>query len=68
MEDSGSIPGYKECVNAILTADSKIEDMDEYAREELLSIREWLGEWHPEHFDFDETAKQLKRPVRPIEL
>lgn len=68
LEDSGGIMGYEENINALLTDDSKIKDMDEYAREDLLSRREWLCDWHPEHFDFDATVKQLKRPVPSIEL
>lgn len=67
-EDCGGIMGYEESVDALLVPDSKLKDMDEYAKEDLLSRREWLGNWHPEHFDFEATAKQLKRPIRSIEL
>ena len=63
-EDCGSIMGYEECVEAVLISDSKLQTMDAYAKDELLSRREWLGDWHPEHFDFEATAKQMKRPVR----
>jgi len=63
-EDCGGTMGYEQCVEAFMASETDIKRMDEYNREELLSIRKWLGDWDPRRFDFDATAKKLKCPIR----
>lgn len=67
-EDCGGIMGYEQCVMALQATDSEIRAMDEYEKEDILSRQEWLDDWDPENFDFDVTAKRLKRPIRSVEL
>jgi hypothetical protein len=44
-EDCGGIPGYENCVAVAFDRPTdEIEDVEE--------LREWMGDWHPERFDF----------------
>ena len=67
-EDCGGLMGYQQCVDAFFATDADLEKMDEYEKEELLSLREWMADWDPGRFDFETTAKQLKRSVRSVEF
>lgn len=62
-EDCGSIPGYYQCLEAFRISDAELERLDEEQRDELLSVREWFGDWDPERFDFEATAGQMRRRV-----
>jgi hypothetical protein len=43
-EDCEGIPGYENCVAVAL--DEPTDDIDD-----VESLREWLGDWHPDRFD-----------------
>jgi hypothetical protein len=64
LEDCGSTIGYQKCLEALRITDKKLSELDEYAKDEILQTKEWMGNWHPEKFDFEQTAKQLRKPVR----
>ena len=63
-EDCGGTTGYELCVDSFFTSEAELEKREEYEKEEILSWREWMGDWDPRRFEFDATAKQLRRPVR----
>lgn len=63
-EDSGGIPGYYEALEAFRISDEELAELDPEIKDELLSMREWLGDWDPERFDFEATGKELARRVR----
>ena len=62
-EDCGSIPGYYQCLEAFRISDAELGRLDEEQREELLSTREWFGDWDPERFDFEAAAGEMRRRV-----
>jgi hypothetical protein len=49
-EDCGGIPGYEDCVRVAKGG----KDPD--------GLREWMGDWNPERFDFKEMARHFDRP------
>jgi hypothetical protein len=60
-EDCGGIPGYEACV-----AVARGDDLDE-VREwtDVDGLAEWMGDWHPEHFDLDVVRQAFDRVDRP---
>lgn len=46
-----------------LTAEELDRLGDEAIKEKLLSWREWFGDWDPERFDFEATAREMTRRV-----
>jgi hypothetical protein len=68
-EDCGGIPGYEECVGAARMSDTEFEQIeDEVEKDELATRKPWIGDWHPEQFDFAEVSKEFDRPVHYPEL
>ena len=67
LEDCGGVPGYERCVAAYEVSKRELAGLDEDDEAEVLSMREWIGEWDPEEFDFDATAKELEEPIYPVE-
>ena len=63
-EDCGGIDGYYRCLEAFRISEKELAALEEETREELLSTREWFGNWDPERFDFEEVARLMKLPVR----
>ena len=63
-EDSGGVPGYYQALESFRISDEELDELDAEIRDELLSVREWFGEWDPEKFDFEATAKEMSRRVR----
>ena len=63
-EDSGGIDGYYRCLEALRITEAELARLDEDIREDLLSTRQWLGDWDPERFDYEATARELARRVR----
>lgn len=51
-EDSGSLPGYEECVEVAM------------GRRKDAELREWMGGWHPEHFDLKAGQQVFDRRKR----
>ncbi len=66
-EDCGGVPGYERCIAAIGISKTELASLDD-DDEEMLSRREWMGDWDPEEFDFDATARQLRLAVHPAEF
>ena len=64
-EDCGGIPGYYQCLEAFRISEAELGRLDEDQREDLLSTRKWFGNWDPERFDFEETAREMRRRVPP---
>jgi len=58
QEDSGGIPGYIESVEVASGAYSEAQLAED---PDLSSRREWLGDWHPDRFDFEKTRKKFDR-------
>ncbi len=58
QEDSGGFPGYIESVEVASGAYSEAELAED---PDLGSRREWLGDWHPDRFDFEKTRKKFDR-------
>ena len=52
-EDCGGIHGYRDCVRAVRTG----RDRD--------GLLHWLGDWHPEAFDFEAVRKRFDDPEVP---
>ena len=52
-EDCGSIPGYYRLLEIL--ADSKHEEHEE--------MKEWSGDFEPEHFDKEEATYEMRDPV-----
>lgn len=50
-EDCGGPPGFERCVRASLMTEAELRRLDPMAREEMLDLREWLGDWRPDGFD-----------------
>ena len=50
-EDCGGTQGYERCCEALRMSEGEVLKLDPYAREEMESIRTWLGDWDPEGFD-----------------
>ncbi|MGB2821998.1 MAG: plasmid pRiA4b ORF-3 family protein [Phycisphaerae bacterium] len=63
-EDCGGVHGYYQCLEAFRISDAELERLDDETKEELLSVRSWFGDWDPERFDFEATARELRRRVR----
>jgi len=63
-EDCGGVHGYYQCLEAFRISDAELKGLDEEQREELLSVRNWFGDWDPEQLDFEATSGALRRPVR----
>ncbi len=63
LEDCGGTPGYENCIEALSMTEKKLSNLDEDEKEEFLHLKEWSDGWNPEFFDFEQTAKRLKRPV-----
>lgn len=64
-EDCGSLTGYEECVRAASMPRAEVCRMEDSAvRDDLLQLKEWLGDWEPEHFDPAAAARAFSRPVR----
>lgn len=64
-EDCGGILGYEEAVEAFHMTKAQLAAIrEEDERDEIQTIRTWLGDWEPEKFDFDMVADLMKRPVR----
>lgn len=53
LEDSGGLPGYDECV--------KISSGLFLVEDENMERREWIGDWHPELFDLQQTKTSFDR-------
>ena len=62
-EDCGGVPGYYQCLEAVRISAGELDRLDEDVRDELLSVREWLGGWDPERFDLEATAREMRRRV-----
>jgi hypothetical protein len=67
-EDCGGLPGYENCLRVCSISRQELREIEDdldrdRACEERLSRRRWLGDWTPEEFDLDRTAKAMKRPV-----
>jgi hypothetical protein len=51
-EDCGGLGGYEDCVK-VVRGDPDVEDEE--------TLREWLGDWHPERFDLEATRRAFDR-------
>ena len=40
---------------------AELAQQDEEIREDLMSTKQWFGDWDPERFDFEATAKEFHR-------
>lgn len=63
-EDCGGVPGYYQALEAFRISAEELDGLDDDMKDELLSVREWFGAWDPERFDFEATAKEMRRRVR----
>jgi hypothetical protein len=52
-EDCGGLPGYADCVKAVIGDDLELDDPD--------GLRTWLGGWRPETFDLETAAAKFDR-------
>lgn len=52
-EDCGGLPGYADCLKAVLGDDDGLDDAD--------GLRTWLDDWRPETFEFEKTATAFDR-------
>lgn len=55
-EDCGGLSGYEQCVDV---ATGRQDTSDVYGPHDLDDLREWLGEWDPEAFDREQTARRF---------
>lgn len=62
-EDCGGPHGYYECLEAFRITPEELARLDEDTREILVSRRRWFGDWDPERFDFEATAREMRRRV-----
>ena len=62
-EDCGGTSGYYQCLEAFRITDAELSKLDAETREELISTKEWFGDWNPERFDIEATNKAMKRRV-----
>ncbi|MFA9476966.1 plasmid pRiA4b ORF-3 family protein [Phycisphaerales bacterium AB-hyl4] len=63
-EDCGSITGYERCLQAFVMSETEIAELDDPAeRSELEMTKQWLGDWHPQRFDFDAITNEFKQRV-----
>lgn len=60
-EDCGGPPGFEQCVRACMLTEAEEERLDPIEREEMISIREWLGDWRPEGFDLAAAKRAFLR-------
>ncbi len=52
-EDCGGLGGYERCAQFVLTGRDEWGEGDE--------LREWLGGWHPEEFDFEAVRSEFDK-------
>lgn len=45
--------------------DAELAKLDEDAKEEMESQKEWMGDWHPEDFELDEVKEYFDRWKQP---
>lgn len=57
-EDCGSVPGYESLLEIL--ADPKHEEFEE--------MKEWAGDYEPEHFDKDKATEAMQNPVDLSEM
>jgi hypothetical protein len=57
-EDCGSVPGYEECVRVSMLTQTEIKKLDPDEREEILSLKKWMGDWRPNGFDLTKAQQK----------
>lgn len=60
-EDCGGVPGYEDCVRACRLTPAQIKKLAPEERKEILTAKEWLGEWQPEGFDLAAATRNFER-------
>lgn len=60
-EDCGGPSGFEACVRARLMTEAELQRLDPVEREEVLELREWLGDWRPEGFDLAAAKRAFLR-------
>jgi hypothetical protein len=63
-EDCGGPLGYEQCVRVAEWAQRKRKREPGMTEEEALERLEWLGQWRPDNWDFNEVRIDFDKPAR----
>lgn len=57
----GGVHGFEDCIRACQLTHVQIRKLDPDERDDLMSIKEWLGDWRPDEFDLEAAKRDFER-------